>query len=93
MAMLNNQMVSTCVCFVRVIFFAISSDRLQIIDILHAASQDIVALPLMVFQEVDGPFMDAFGIIGLLYWTMNVVNTPPGGAIWRHCWGLFCAAK
>lgn len=36
---------------------------------------DIVALPLMVFQEVDGPFMDAFGIIGLLYWTMNVVNT------------------
>lgn len=36
---------------------------------------DIVALPLMVFQEVDGPFMDALGMIGLLYWTMNVVNT------------------
>lgn len=36
---------------------------------------DIVALPLMVFQEVDGPFMDALGIIGLLYWTTNVVNT------------------
>ena len=48
---------------------------LQIIRSLTSPGQDIVALPLMVFQEVDGPFMDALGMIGLLYWTTNVVNT------------------
>ncbi|CAK9109031.1 unnamed protein product, partial [Durusdinium trenchii] len=36
---------------------------------------DIVALPLMVFDEVDGPFTDALGMIGLSYWTLNVGNT------------------
>jgi len=40
---------------------------------------DIVALPLMVFQEVDGLFMDVLGMIGLMYWTMNVGNTLTSG--------------
>lgn len=40
---------------------------------------DIVALPLMVFQEVDGLFMDILGMIGLMYWTMNVGITLTSG--------------
>ena len=33
----------------------------------RTSPQDIVALPLMVFQEVDGLFMDVLGFIGLTH--------------------------